>query len=86
MIDLGFETPIVAEDPVAERLTLKDAPVLSVGRFDSVLAKTEVSAARMKVDAEAWMRIAPDGSLLHGQSVKVNHVEDVFAAGRRFEN
>ncbi len=113
-----FETPIAAEDPVAERSTLKDAQVLFVGRFDSVLEKSREASEKIVAnpydgvflprwpfykflssgeenplvfrvggfDAQDWMRIAPDGSLLYGHSVKSNHVEDVFAAGRSIEN
>ncbi|HUY06531.1 MAG TPA: cupin domain-containing protein [Acidimicrobiales bacterium] len=52
MIDEGLETQGIVEDPTAQRFTLKDAPTLSAGRFDSVLAKTEGFAARVKVYAE----------------------------------
>jgi len=52
MIDQGFEPRSIARDPIAQKFTLKEAPVLSAGRFDAVLARTEGFAARVKVYAE----------------------------------
>ncbi|HVB01345.1 MAG TPA: hypothetical protein VNE42_08800 [Acidimicrobiales bacterium] len=158
MIAQGLETQSVAQDPIAQKFTVKDAPMLSAGRFDNVLAKTEGFAARVKVyaeggenaththlkedhlflvlagqatfevgrdgsekivanpydgvflprgafykflssgeenllmfrvggfDAEDRMRVAPDGSSLHGHSAKNNHIDGVVVDGRRFGN
>lgn len=156
MVDIKTDNQREAHDPVAEKFTLMDAPMLSAGRFDSVLAKTEGFAARVKVyaeggenaththlkedhlflvlagqatfevgrdgreqmianpyegvflprgafykflssgrenllmfrvggfDAEDRMRVAPDGSSLHGDSSANHHVAGVVVDGRRF--
>lgn len=39
-------------DPIAQRFSLLDAPVLAEGRFDDVLARTSTFGARVKVYAE----------------------------------
>ena len=52
MIDQGLEHESVAQDPAARKFSVKDAPVLSAGRFDEVLARTGGFAARVKVYAE----------------------------------
>ena len=46
------ETSSTATDPVARRFTLKEAPVLSAGRYDNILARDDDFAARVKVYAE----------------------------------
>lgn len=48
---MAIETPTAAE-PLATVFTLKQAPVLSGGRFDRVVAKSDDLSMRVKVYAE----------------------------------
>lgn len=47
-----LDTTVISTDPIGQKFTLKDVPVLSAGRYDSVLARTNSFAARAKVYAE----------------------------------
>ena len=52
MMDDDHQKVTKALDPIAQKFTLQDAPVLDAGRFDAVLVRSETFSARVKVYAE----------------------------------